>query len=149
MASRAIKDLHPDLQFICAEFIKKCSEQGADIILTCTYRSNEEQDREFARGRTVSSGIDVVPVIRPLGRIVTNARAGQSAHNFTINGKPAAKAFDIVPVVNGRAIWAVKHPAWQIAGKIGQDLGLVWYGAPGSHFREMPHFEMRDWRTTP
>lgn len=130
MASRDILDLHPDLQPICREFLARCKAAGVDVLITCTYRSNAEQDALYAKGRTLP------------GPRVTNARAGQSAHNFMLNGRPAARAFDIVPLINGKPMWVASHHAWRQAGRIGQELGLTWYGAPGSKFREMPHFEM-------
>lgn len=132
MASRKIEDLHHNLQPICREFMQKVLDAGVDIIITCTYRSNEEQNELYAQGRTKS------------GLIVTRARGGQSAHNFTIDGKPAAKAFDIVPMIGGKPIWSVGHKAWTIAGKIGMELGLNWYGAPGSSFVEFPHFQLME-----
>ena len=130
MTSRRIEDLHPDLQPICREFLKRAEDAGIDVLITCTYRSNEEQDQLYAQGRTAP------------GPVVTRARGGQSAHNFTINGKPAAKAFDIVPMSAGKPMWGIGYPAWQILGKIGMDLGLNWYGAPGSKFIEFPHFQL-------
>lgn len=131
MASRRIEDLHPDLQPLCREFLAQAEEQGIDVLITCTYRSNAEQDALYAQGRTTP------------GRVVTRAKAGQSAHNFLIDGKPAAKAFDVVPLVNGKAQWKKTHPAWQTLGKIGMGLGLNWYGAPKSKFEEFPHFQLK------
>ncbi len=131
MASRKITDLHPDLQPICQEHVRLAALEGVDALVYCTFRSNTEQDEEYAKGRT-----------KP-GAIVTNAKAGQSKHNFMIDGKPAAKAYDMVPVVNGRAVWNAKDPAWQVLGRIGEGLGLDWYGHPGSKFREMPHFQLK------
>lgn len=130
MPSRKIEDLHPELQPLCREFQKRCDAQGVDALITCTWRSGAEQDELYAQGRT-----------KP-GLKVTNARAGQSAHNATLNGKPAARAFDVVPLVNGKAMWDAKHPAWQVMGCIGMELGLNWYGRPGAPFREFPHFEL-------
>ena len=132
MASRKIEDLHPGLQPLCWEFLKQAANQGINVLLTCTYRSNAEQTALYAQGRTTP------------GRIVTRAKAGQSAHNFTIDGQPAAKAFDVVPLVDGKPQWDARHPAWQALGKIGVQLGLNWYGAPGSKFVEFPHFELKD-----
>jgi peptidoglycan L-alanyl-D-glutamate endopeptidase CwlK len=131
MASRKIEDLHPDLQPLCRAFLAQAEKQNIDVLITCTYRSNAEQDVLYAQGRTTP------------GRIVTRAKAGQSAHNFTIDGKPAAKAFDVVPLVDGKPQWDAGHPAWQELGKIGMGLGLNWYGAPGSRFVEFPHFQMK------
>lgn len=132
MPSRSIDELHPDLKPIAKQFIEKCKEAGLNILITCTYRSNFEQDELYKQGRNGDK--------RP---IVTRAKAGQSAHNFTINGKPAAKAFDIVPLVDGKTVWDSKHPHWAIAGKIGMDLGLNWYGRKGAPFPEMPHFQLK------
>lgn len=130
MASRRIEDLHPDLQPLCNAFLRQCQDAGVDALITCTYRSGQEQDQLYAQGRT-----------KP-GPRVTNARAGQSAHNFTIKDKPAARAFDVVPLVGGKPMWDASHPHWQVMGKIGTGLGLNWYGRPNAPFREFPHFEL-------
>lgn len=130
MASRRIEDMHPQLQPIVREFVKQAQAAGIEPLITCTWRSSAEQDRLYAQGRT-----------KP-GPRVTNAKAGQSNHNHMVDGKPASLAFDVVPMVGGKCMWDAKHPHWQVLGKIGQALGFTWYGAPGSPFREMPHFQM-------
>ncbi len=131
MPSRRIEDLHPDLQPLCRAFLAQAAAQGIDVLITCTYRSNAEQNALYAQGRTTS------------GPIVTRAKGGQSAHNFMLEGKPAAKAFDVVPLVNGKPQWSARHPAWQTLGAIGTALGLNWYGRPGSRFLEYPHFQLK------
>lgn len=131
MASRNPDDLHPDLQPIYRKFAAEAKKEGLDFILTCTWRSDQEQDELYASGRT-----------KP-GKKLTNAKAGQSAHNFVLGGSPAARAFDIVPMENGKCMWDEGYPAWKPLGKIGMDLGLNWYGAPGAKFHEEPHFEMK------
>ncbi|MCD5362779.1 M15 family metallopeptidase [Chromobacterium aquaticum] len=130
MASRKIEDLHPDLQPLCREFVRRCEAAGVTALITTTYRSGAEQDELYAQGRT-----------KP-GPRVTNARAGQSAHNAMIQGKPAARAFDVVPTIGGKPMWDAKHPHWQVMGKIGMELGLNWYGRPNAQFKEFPHFEL-------
>ncbi|PTU71463.1 M15 family metallopeptidase [Chromobacterium haemolyticum] len=130
MASRKIEDLHPDLQPLCREFVRRCEAAGVTALITTTYRSGAEQDELYAQGRT-----------KP-GPRVTNARAGQSAHNAMIQGKPAARAFDVVPTIGGKPMWDAKHPHWQVMGKIGMELGLNWYGRPNAPFKEFPHFEL-------
>lgn len=133
MPSRKIEDLHIDLQPICHEFLRRCEAAGLDILVTCTYRTNAEQDKLYSQGRFGISGPRV-----------TNARGGQSAHNATTpDGKPAARAFDIVPMVDGKPVWSDKHPAWRTAGQLGMNLGLNWYGRPSAPFREFPHFELK------
>lgn len=130
MASRRIEDLHPLLQPLAEQFKTKADAQGIDFIFTCTYRSAGEQNALYAQGRTAP------------GRIVTNAKAGQSRHNTTLNGKPASEAFDIVPMVNGKPCWDAKHPAWQTLGAIGESLGLEW-AARWKTFKEFPHFQLK------
>ena len=139
MPSRHILDLHPDLQPLALAFLARCAARQVDVLIVCTYRSGAEQDALYAIGRT-----------KP-GARVTNAKAGQSAHNFTINGRPAAKAFDAVPLLHGRPIWEDPRDAdadwtndfgWKVMGEVAAELGLVWYGRPGSAFREAPHFQL-------
>jgi peptidoglycan L-alanyl-D-glutamate endopeptidase CwlK len=139
MASRRIEDLHPALQPLATEFVARCAARQVDVLIVCTYRDGAEQDALYAQGRT-----------KP-GAKVTNARAGQSAHNHTINGKPAARAFDAVPLLHGKPIWEDPRDAdndwsndfgWKVMGAVAAELGLVWYGAPGSAFREAPHFQL-------
>lgn len=136
MSSRRLEDLHPDLLPLCKEFVTQCQQQGIDILITCTFRSPEEQDRLYAQGRKTP------------GAIVTNAKGGQSEHNYMMsNGKFASKAFDVVPLRGGKCIWGTEGhdlEIWQTVGKIGMDLGLNWYGAPGSKFKEFPHFALKE-----
>jgi peptidoglycan L-alanyl-D-glutamate endopeptidase CwlK len=158
MPSRRIQDLHPTLQPIAREFLAECERQGIIVSIYCTYRSDDEQAYEYSRGRTISSGIGVTPE-RPLGRIVTRAKPGQSAHNFKIGAAPAAKAFDCVPLRDGKSVWGTKGDGidddptddhaddlelWQRVGEIGMKLGLNWYGRPDAPFREFPHFELKE-----
>lgn len=85
-----IKDLDVRLQIAftnAAEDFKKHYPNDPQPILTCTHRSNEEQNDLYAQGRT-----------KP-GKIVTNAKAGQSPHNFL-----PARAFDIAFVKPGNLL---------------------------------------------
>jgi len=136
MASRRLEDLHPDLMPLCKEHIAQCQHEGIDIIITCTFRSPEEQNRLYGQGRTSP------------GAIVTNAKGGQSAHNYMLpNGKFASKAYDVVPLRGGKCIWGTKgHDGeiWKKVGEIGMNLGLNWYGAPGSKFLEYAHFQLKE-----
>lgn len=139
MASRRIEDLHPDLQPLAVRFIERCAERQVDVLVICTWRSGAEQDELYAQGRT-----------KP-GPRVTNAKAGQSAHNYEINGKPAARAFDAVPLLHGKPIWEDPRDkdsdwtndfGWRIMGEVAEEIGLDWYGKPGAKFREGPHFQL-------
>lgn len=141
MASRAITDLHPSLQPLALNFLSKCAARGLDVMVTCTYRSNEEQAAIYAQGRT-----------KP-GPIVTRAKPGQSKHNAVDEyGQPAAEAFDVVPLLHGKPIYEDPRDAdhdwtndwgWRVVGEVAEEVGIDWYGRPGSPFREAPHLQMR------
>lgn len=133
MVSREINDLHPACAALWARFDSEMHRRGIPYIVTCTFRDNAEQARLFAQGRTAP------------GKIVTNSRPGESAHNVTLNGKPSACAFDIVILDGGKCVWNVDAPGWIEAGKIGQLIGLDWAGNWFS-FREYPHFQLTNWK---
>ena len=59
---RDIKMCHPVLQCKAAELIRKCAEKGLSIAIGECYRTVEEQDALYAKGRTEP------------GEIVTNVR---------------------------------------------------------------------------
>lgn len=128
--SRNLIDLCPRLQSLFCVFSAKMKNAGIDFIVTCTYRSDEEQTALYAQGRTVK------------GAIVTNAKAGESKHNaVTLDGLPASKAFDIVIIKNGKPDWDIKNPDWKKAGMIGKSIGLEWAG-DWTSFKEYPHFQL-------
>ena len=128
MSSRKLTDLHPQMQPMVTRFLANARAAGIDLLVTCTYRSNEEQAALYAIGRT-----------KP-GRIVTNAKPGRSTHNNTLNGKPAALAVDVVPLRDGKPVWSVSDPVWKRVGEIGEKVGLEWAGR-WTTFREFPHFQ--------
>lgn len=128
MSSRKLTDLHPQMQSMVTRFLANARAAGIDLLVTCTYRSNEEQAALYAIGRT-----------KP-GRIVTNAKPGRSTHNNTLNGKPAALAVDVVPLRDGKPVWSASDPVWKRVGEIGEKVGLEWAGR-WTTFREYPHFQ--------
>jgi len=121
MASRKISDLEPSLQIKCRTLVDKMAGAGFSVIITCTHRSNEEQDRLYTQGR------------QSPGHIVTNAKGGQSKHN-----KMPSEAFDIAILLNGKLDWDVNHPCWILARKIGEELGLR-----NLYPNESCHFELK------
>jgi peptidoglycan L-alanyl-D-glutamate endopeptidase CwlK len=140
MASRLITDLHPDFQPLARKFVEVCKKKKIDVLIYCTYRSNKEQAVEYAKGRTT---VGVNPTkARPLGKIVTNAKPGQSEHNFTLpNGTPASRAFDCVPLTGGKPMWS-DTKTYAIMGGIAKDLGFEWSGDWKGSFKELAHFQM-------
>lgn len=125
MASRKLEDLTPHMEELARKFLRLCEEDGIPVLIYCTLRSNEEQAELYASGRT-----------KP-GRIKTNARPGQSSHNPDKNGK--ARAFDCVPLVQGKPAWDDKALYLHI-GIIGESLGLKWAGRWSGKLKETAHF---------
>ena len=126
MASRKLEDLAPQFRDRFLAWLGACKAQGLDLLVTCTYRSKEEQDALYAQGRT-----------KP-GKKITNAQAGESPHNFSL-------ALDFVPIVDGKPMWNDEHPAWRTAGNLCPAYGLEW-GGSWSRFRDMPHVQVPNWR---
>jgi len=108
-------------------FVFKCNQANIDILITSTYRDNESQNALYAQGRT-----------QP-GKIVTNARAGESWHNYRC-------AVDVVPIINGKPCWDTKNSVWQEVGRIGKEAGLEWAG-DWKRFKEFPHFQYTGGKT--
>ncbi len=113
-------DLHPHLQKLATEHIKKCKEAGIDITIFSTYRTFEEQDKLYAQGRTTP------------GKIVTNAKGGSSYHNYGL-------AYDCAPVINGQCAWD-RLDLFKKVGVIGKQVGLTW-GGDFPRLRDYPHFQ--------
>lgn len=137
MASRSIDDLTPECRIKAVNFLDKCAQVGIDVLLYCTLRSNEEQEALFKIGRSIK-GNNPRPS-KPMGDIVTNARAGESLHNpFGVTGK--SRAFDAVPLSNGKAMWSDKA-TYRKMGDIAAKCGLSWAGLWKGDFHETAHFQ--------
>ena len=120
--SRSLDDLNPKVKTLCEQFIASCHSIGIDVIITSTYRDLESQAALYAQGRTTK------------GNIVTNAKAGQSFHNYRV-------AFDFVPVVGGKCIWN-DDGLFTKCGRIAEALGLEWAGSWAGKFKEKAHCQL-------
>ena len=119
--SRDLNELLPLVKSKVEEFIELCKQENIDLLVTSTYRDIESQNELYSQGRTKE------------GKIVTNARGGESFHNYRC-------ALDIVPIVNGKPDWDGSHPVWAQIGEIGTKCGLEWAGNWKS-FKELAHFQ--------
>lgn len=123
MASRSLLDLEPETRRRAEMFIARCTEAGIDVLIYCTHRSHAEQAELYERGR------------RTPGPIVTNARAGQSWHNWR-------RAFDFVPMVAGKPAWNDRS-LYAKAGAIAEAVGLEWAGRWTGSLKETAHCQYR------
>lgn len=119
--SRSLDDLLPQVKQRVEAFIKAAEASGIDLLVTSTYRDEESQNALYTQGRTTA------------GKVVTNAKAGQSFHNYRC-------AIDVVPLVNGKPVWDTSYQVWQTIGRLGKEAGLEWAG-DWKRFKEYPHFQ--------
>jgi peptidoglycan L-alanyl-D-glutamate endopeptidase CwlK len=119
--SRSLDDLIPPAKERVERFLSLCKNEGIDLLVTSTYRDNESQQALYEQGRTTA------------GKVVTNAKAGDSWHNWRC-------AVDVVPMVNGKPNWDGLHPVWDQIGKLGEQAGLEWAGRWRT-FKELAHFQ--------
>lgn len=118
--SKDIGELHIVLQRAYKELIKRMDKIGYNnVSVSSTYRSNDYQDYLYAQGRTRE------------GSIVTNAKGGESIHNYRL-------AFDIYKNIKGGEY--SDNNFFIKAGKIWEEMGGVW-GGSWSNFPDKPHFE--------
>lgn len=108
---------------------KKLLALRPDIKITQGFRSNDIQAALYAKGRTLP------------GPIVTNAKPGQSPHNYGLAFDVCFKvgpAFPNPSTQSGKAKWA----------KLGADIkacGLAW-GGDFKSLKDYPHAEWPTWK---
>lgn len=108
--------LSPECERLAIQFLELCQQKGYNLKITSGYRSQEEQNKLYAQGRTTK------------GKIVT----------WTLNSKHTSRrAFDIA------FIGSTPYPKnfdWKKIGITGENLGLKW----GGRFKQkdLVHFEL-------
>lgn len=123
---RDIKFCHPILQDVwkeACERYKQIYPNAPQPFLTCTFRSNEEQSKLYARGRT-----------KP-GKIVTNIQRN-GKHN-----RMPAEAFDVAFKKDGRLDWSGVLFR-NFAAIVKQIDSRVEWGGDWKSFKDLPHFEI-------
>jgi hypothetical protein len=126
-----INELHPKLRPIAQIAWQECEDAmpgNTELWIDQAYRTFADSDALYAQGRTAP------------GSIVTNAKAGQSYHNYAL-------AWDFHMITNGKDDWQV-GPLWMKVVAIMQKHGFTW-GGTFTTIKDNPHFEMRfgyNWR---
>ncbi|WP_342388583.1 M15 family metallopeptidase [Salinicoccus bachuensis] len=123
------EEIHPEVEEKAETLVEKAKEEDIDIKITDDFRSIKEQDGLFNKGRTFP------------GQIVTNAKGGESYHNYGL-------AIDYALEVDGKVIWDVGYDGndngasdWFEVADIAKDLGFEW-GGDWDGFKDYPHLEM-------
>ncbi|ASS95631.1 M15 family metallopeptidase [Peribacillus simplex] len=127
------KGMNPVVKASALEMVERAYTEGITVQISAGHRSLEEQAALYGQGRVYSyNGKNYSNLAKP---IVTNAKPGQSYHNFGL-----AIDYFIVSDDGKRAIWTVDSK-WQRVAAIGKDLGFKW-GGDWSSFKDYPHLEM-------
>lgn len=118
-SSSALSSLDRYVASLAGEFLRLSSANQLDVRIIAAFRSWDESDRLYALGRN-----------KP-GSIVTNARGGNSYHNWGF-------AFDVAPFVNN--VISDDPTKYNLLGRLGESVGLEW----GGRFKsivDLPHFQ--------
>lgn len=119
-SDRRIAKLHPNIRAKAKEFIIRAKKElGIKLRVTSSLRTFDEQEKLYNKGRTEK------------GKIVTNAKAGESYHNYGL-------AIDVVEIKDGKALW--DNPNWDKIAELGKSIGFEW-GGDWRGFTDKPHFQ--------
>lgn len=126
---RNINKCHPRLIELSKKLVSACKGQGLIIGIGESFRTKEEQDALYAKGRTAP------------GNTVTNAKGSSySSHHQW------GTAFDIYRN-DGKGVYTDGDGFFEKVGKIGKSIGLEWGGDWKSPV-DKPHFQLPDWGST-
>ena len=122
-ALQRIGNVHPVVKQGAEEIIRQAYKQGIYVLFSDGYRSNAEQEKLYAQGRFGNKG-----------PIVTNARGGQSLHNYGL-----ALDMFITNKEGTTASWNVSD--LRRVAQIAKGLGFEW-GGDWKSFKDNPHLQM-------
>lgn len=122
--------LHPVVTAKKEKLVAQAEKIGISIVITNGFRSAEEQDALYRKGRSVE------------GAIVTNAKGGESYHNYGLAIDFALRTAD------GGVVWDMERDEnqngqsdWMEVVGIAKRLGFLW-GGDWESFPDYPHLQM-------
>jgi hypothetical protein len=121
-SEKRLQQLHPALVSAVRAIVADLATQGTTVEVVQGLRTFAEQDELYAKGRTTP------------GAIVTQARGGESNHNFGL-------AVDLCPFTNGKPDWNAPMSVWAAIGASAAAHGLEW-GGRWKKFIDKPHVEL-------
>ncbi|MBY0149266.1 M15 family metallopeptidase [Neobacillus niacini] len=123
-------ELHPVVKERSNQLIQQSAEKGIVILITDDFRSMEDQNALYEKGRSSE------------GSIVTHARGGESFHNFGLAIDFAIKTPD------ENIIWDMQYDGnqngksdWNEVVELAKALGFEW-GGDWAQFKDYPHLQM-------
>jgi len=121
-SEKRLQQLHPALASAVRAVVADLAGRGIVVEVVQGLRTYKEQDELYAKGRT-----------KP-GPIVTQARGGQSNHNFGL-------AVDLCPFTNDKPDWNAPMSVWAAIGAAAEARGLEW-GGSWKKFLDKPHVQL-------
>jgi peptidoglycan L-alanyl-D-glutamate endopeptidase CwlK len=125
-----VTELHPIVQAKQAELTAAVKKKGITILVTDGFRSVEEQDALYRKGRSDGD------------QIVTNVKGGASYHNYGLAIDFALRTKD------GGVVWDLEYDGnrngeadWMEVVAVAKELGFTW-GGDWDNFRDYPHLQM-------
>lgn len=112
--------LTPVVQRKADAVVAEMARRGHSVRIVEGYRSFERQTKLYNQGRTTG------------GAVVTNAKAGQSFHNYGV----------AVDFVFRREGYNASSTLWALLGEVGKMQGFEW-GGDWQGFVDRPHFEYK------
>lgn len=136
MPSTSLQDADKQLRdaFIALRTEYQEQNPARTLVVTCTYRSPEEQLAAYSQGRALRDGVWVVEDIT---KVVTQL-SGLPGHASNHNVKPS-RAIDVAVCIGGKTTWDDRE--YFPLGPLAVKHGLVW-GGSWPHFKDNPHLEL-------
>ena len=145
---RKLTSLKPALAAAAARAIAAMQDEGLEICIVETNRTNEVQQAYYAQGR---EPLDVVNTMRrAAGLWEISERENQRQVTQTLNSRHiGGNAIDLCPMKDGKCWWDAPQDVWEKMGRIGEENGLDWcaggYGQTWGKGWDNPHFELGAW----
>jgi hypothetical protein len=121
-SEKRLQQIHPALSSAVRAMIADLSAKGLVVEVVQGMRTFAEQDELYAKGRT-----------KP-GEIVTQARGGESNHNYGL-------AVDLCPFTDDKPDWNAPMRTWAAIGAAAEKHGLEW-GGQWKKFIDKPHVQL-------
>ncbi|WP_325948471.1 M15 family metallopeptidase [Heyndrickxia sporothermodurans] len=123
-------ELNPVVKERTQQLVQRAAKKGITVVITDDFRSAADQNQLYKKGRTVS------------GSVVTNAKGGESYHNYGLAVDFALKNH------SGDIIWDMQYDGnkngkkdWYEVVDIAKALGFSW-GGDWVKFKDYPHLQM-------
>ncbi|MCL6573036.1 MAG: M15 family metallopeptidase [Bacillus sp. (in: Bacteria)] len=123
-------EIHPIVQERSNQLLQQAADKGIVIVITDSFRSVEDQDRLYEKGRSAE------------GNIVTHAKGAESYHNFGLAIDFALKT------PSGNVVWDLNYDRnengrddWTEVVDMAKALGFEW-GGDWDQFKDYPHLQM-------